>query len=461
MENRVGLLGRNREIAYLEQFYVREESGLVVMYGSSGVGKSSILRQFCQDKDSYYYRGRACSDREQTYLFGAQLREDDMAVSQYPSYDEIMQQLTVRRSKKKVIVIDEFQHLMKNSTQCMESFIRIMHNQWNNQPVLFILCSSSVGWVENNMVPKLGSAAFEISGFLKVKELGFEELFSCFGEYTMQQCMETYALLGGVPGYWQLFDKKQSFLDNVCRLFLTEKAPLLLEAQQQVSRELRETGVYHTLLAAIAAGNHKLNELHRHTGFSRAKISVYLKNLMELELVEKVFSYDTAGKENTQKGIYRISSNLVHFYFCYLYPNLSRLEELTPELFFERYVEPTLTDYVGEHFSKACIQYLEKMNREKKLPFVYTRSGEWVGKTGTIDLVAQDEEGHTLIAGCSYSRRKMSAADYEWLLFCVKQARLKADTVWLFAMQGFDDSLKQLAQEDEKVQLIEWKNLYI
>ena len=28
--------------------------------------------------------------------------------------------------------------------------------------------------------------------------------------------------------------------------------------------------------------------MYAHTGFSRAKISVYLKNLMELELVEKV-----------------------------------------------------------------------------------------------------------------------------------------------------------------------------
>lgn len=461
MENRVGLLGRAREMEYLEQFYQKPASGLIVLYGSRGVGKSSILREFCKGRDCCYYRGRACSDREQTYLWGAQLREEGMTAAEYPSFDEIMELLTARKSVKKIIVIDEFQHLMKNSTQCMESFVRRMHDRWNNQPVLFILCSSSIGWVENSMVPKLGTAAFEISGFLKIKELGFEELFSWFDGYSSRECMETYSVLGGVPGSWRLFDKEQSFRENICRLFLTNGGALQIEAEQQVSRELRETGVYHTLLASIAAGRHKLNELHLHTGFSRAKISVYLKNLMELELVEKVFSYDTAGKENTQKGIYRVSSSLVHFYFRYVYPNLSMVEQMPPELFYEKYVEPTLADYTAGYFARACTQYLEKRNREEKLPFVYTRSGEWVGKAGTIDFVAQDDKGKTLIAGCAYGSEKMPAEDYEWLLFCAKQARLKADAIWLFSMQGFDEKLEQLAEQEEKVQLIEWRNLYI
>lgn len=55
-----------------------------------------------------------------------------------------------------------------------------------------------------------------------------------------------------------------------------------------LSEELRETAVYNTILATIAdEKNGKLNAMYARTGFSRAKISVYLKNLMELELVEK------------------------------------------------------------------------------------------------------------------------------------------------------------------------------
>lgn len=50
--------------------------------------------------------------------------------------------------------------------------------------------------------------------------------------------------------------------------------------------------------------------MYAHTGFSRAKISVYLKNLMELELVEKVLP-----------GTYEICNAFVRFYFCFLFPH--------------------------------------------------------------------------------------------------------------------------------------------
>ena len=58
-----------------------------------------------------------------------------------------------------------------------------------------------------------------------------------------------------------------------------------------ISIELRELSVYNTILAALASGNNKLNDLFLKTGFSRAKISVYMKNLMAFDVVEKVVSF--------------------------------------------------------------------------------------------------------------------------------------------------------------------------
>ena len=105
----------------------------------------------------------------------------------------------------------------------------------------------------------------------------------------MEQSVEVFAVLGGVPGFWKCFDDRLGVKENICRCILNQDAFLYGEGQRIGKEELRETGVYNTILASIAAGNHKLNDLYQHTGFSRAKISVYIKNLMELELVEKVF----------------------------------------------------------------------------------------------------------------------------------------------------------------------------
>ena len=112
-----------------------------------------------------------------------------------------------------------------------------------------------------------------------------------------------------------------SLKDNICNQIISRTGGLRYECERLLSEELRELGVYNSILSALASGHHKLNDIYNHTGFSRAKISVYLKNLMELELIEKVFSYDTDGRENVQKGVYRISNHFVHFYFTYLYAN--------------------------------------------------------------------------------------------------------------------------------------------
>ena len=77
-------------------------------------------------------------------------------------------------------------------------------------------------------------------------------------------------------------------------------------AQQVIASELRELSVYNTILSAIAQGHNKLNDLFLATGYSRAKISVYMKNLSHCDIVETVVSFETGGWDNAKKGIYRI-----------------------------------------------------------------------------------------------------------------------------------------------------------
>lgn len=175
---------------------------------------------------------------------------------------------------------------------------------------------------------------------------------------------------------------------------------------------------------------------------------------MELELVEKVFSYDTDGKVNTQKGIYRISNHLVHFYFTYLYPNLSSLETMTPGEFYQKFIAFDMKNYVAEYFNIVCKQYIEKWNKWGRLPIEVERIGEWVGKQGTIDVIAQNEEGKTIIGICNWDKPIMRYDDYEWLLFCAKKAKLRADYVYLFSIKQFDEKLSLEAKVKHNLKLI-------
>lgn len=445
------ILGRTSELKYLNSYYDREGSRIVVVYGEKNVGKTALLDQFVQDKVYSYYRARSASLREQCYLWGAEIGSDENTIAKYPSFTEIFQALLDKTGEKKVIIIDEFQYIVKAGSTFMKELTAFVNSNAN---IMVILCSSSIGWIENGMITRIGEAAHELSGFLKIRELGFEAIMEYFHGFSMEQCIEVYAVLGGMPGLWAHFDDKLSVRQNICGHVLDKNSFLYSEGQRIVEEELRETSVYNTILSAIAAGKHKLNDLFLHTGFSRAKISVYLKNLMELELVEKVFSYDTEGKANTQKGIYRITNHFVDFYFRFLYPNLSSLEELTAEEFYAKYIAPAFRGYVAEYFKTVCKQHIEKWSKWKRLPIEVDRIGEWVGKFGNIDLIAQDEEGKTLIGICNWDKPMMRYDDYEWLLFCAEKAKIRADYIYLFSVGRFEEKLDLEAKVKRNLKLI-------
>ncbi len=451
------LLGRTAELKYLNNYYEREGSQIIVVYGAKRIGKTALIQTFGEGKPVHFYRARSCCEREQLYQWSAELRQEDIGVLKYPSFENIFTAITDGQQAKTILVIEEFQNLVKWSPDFMQELIGFIHNQWNQTQIMVILCSSAVGWVENSMVKKIGEAAYELSGLLKLKELRFEDLEAYFSRFSKQQCMEVYSLFGGFPGLWKYFDDNLSVPENIICNILKKSGGLHNTALEYVEEELRETAVYNTILAAVAEGKQKLNELYLHTQFSRAKISVYLKNLMELEIIEKVFSVDTDGKANTQKGIYRIRNHFVHFYYQFLYANMSGLETKAPEIFYQEVIAPGLRSYVSGYFKDICAQHLEQLNEHGKLPFVYEKSGEWVGKNGNIDIVAMDEKGRTLVALCNYEKPMMTYEDYEVFLNCMKKAKLSADYIYLYSIDRFDEKLSLEAKVKKNMTLVSFR----
>lgn len=448
------LSGRMPELQYLNQHYDQRGSQILVIYGQKHIGKTTLIKEFLEDKSGYYYLSRPCSEREQVYQWGMQLKADGIIVDDFPKFYDIFTAICESGVSKKVIVIDEFQNIVKADPAFMEKLAEFTQNREEKSGVTFVLCSSLISWIENNMLDKIGGNAYEISGLLKIKELSFIDLVHRFPDFRIEECVEAYSILGGIPGLWNQFDDKLTVQQNICRNILNPNSSLFDEGERMVAEQLRETSVYNTILAAIASGKCKLNDIYLHTGFSRAKISVYLKNLIELELVEKVFSYDTAGRENTQKGLYRIVHPFVDFYFTYMYPNMSALHTLSVGEFYNRYIYPDFKKYVSAYFKKVCRQHLEKLNERGRLPIKFENSGEWVGKDGTIDIIAQNENGKTLIGMCDWEKPMLTYSDYEWVLDCARKARINADYIYLYTASRFDEKLNLEAKVKPNLKLV-------
>lgn len=448
------LAGRETELNALKGYYDRVGSQIMVVYGQKGVGKTTMIEEFLEDKSYLYYEAVSCSTRQQMVYLGRHLKDMGFSLPEYPDFEDVFRLFSTDTVRKQVLVIDEFQHLCKTDTLFFEALLQYLTNEKEKRSIFIILLSSSISWVENTMAAKLGEFSQVITDSFKLKELTYRAFTENFPGFSSADSIGAYAVLGGIPGLWQYFNDEFSLRENIESFILQSNEKLFDYGQQYVAEELRETAVYNTILCALAEGKNKLNELYQHTGFSRAKISVYLKNLIQLELVEKVSSMETEGRENAQKGLYRIRHAYVHFYYRYLFPCQNKLSIMEADEFYEEYIEPTFRQYAEDYFVKACREFLERENLARRLPFEYSRMGQWIGKVGNIDFLLEDEEKNILAGICIWEKDMLTYADYEELLFLQKQAKIHADFVILFSASRFDQALQIEAKKNPCLALL-------
>ena len=114
---------------------------------------------------------------------------------------------------------------------------------------------------------------------------------------------------------------------------------------------------------------------------------------------------------------------------------------------------------MNRYFVQVCGEYLALMSRVHKLPIELTKQGTWIGKQGTIDIVAQDAVRNTIVGCCNWSKPAMTAADIRELLQTLKKARLSPQQIYLFTATEFDAELTAWADQDERLIPIDMKQL--
>lgn len=461
-------LGRKEETAALTGYYESDKSSVLVVYGRSGIGKTSFLMNFAKDKDYFYYYAPQASAKHQLELFKEAVKKqvgfysvDEQAGIDVDAPDAIVSLLNRVGGDKKLIIIDEFQNIYKQNKDynIIDSIFKMAGGGLFAEKVCVVLISSSISWVENSLVAAIGQNALNIAEFIKLKELSFVDTVRMFPTYSVPDSMMIYAITGGVPAYMAKLSDKLSVEDNICQNILREGAPLRYEVEEYIKEELRETSQYNTIIKFIADGSYKLNELHALTGFGRDKISVYLKNLAEREIVEKVFSYESDGHEYTRKGLYRIKSGFTEFWFKYLYGRESLLNIMSEKEYYDEYIKPTLNGFALEAFIKVGTEFIALMDSMGRLPVKIERTGRWWGKNGDIDIIGASRDQKYIIGKCNWLDDTFKFETFEKLMYNVSQAGIGKDYIYLFSRNDFDEELRTFAAENSNVNLISLNDL--
>lgn len=455
------IIGRTTELEYLQKMFDTPNGALVTLYGCPGVGVTSVWREFVKDKKYVYIKCPKAGSRQINYLVSGDLSLRGFEYSsEFPDFNEILNSLFDKyRLEKFVFVFDDFENAFKADSEFIEnlfSFVRI--NKADNR-FLCLLVSHDTRYIENQYVSQIGKHALSINGFLKIRPVSFLDLVMYYDTKDTSKCMDFFSLLGGNIGFYRYFDINKSLKENIMANFLDEGGVMRHIDSDVVLKHLREANVYSTILFCLSKGYNKLNDIYVHTEFSRAKISVYLKNLMSLDIVEKVASFDTPGTENTMKGIYRISNPYINFWYRFVYPHEAYLNLMDKDKFYDTFISDGLLSFIKDGIPSVCREYLFLLNKSGKLPIDIVKSGEWIGKAGTIHFLGKDDKRNVLAAYCALSDSKMDLNEYEWFVYCLKEAKVSPDYIYLFSMDGFDSNLSEKMADRNNVTMIDIHNL--
>ena len=470
-------IGRKQELQFLEDKYNSKGGQLIVLYGRRRVGKTETLREFCKGKRHIFYSCREVSDKLQLRSFSEKLLKENIPAASY--IKEFTEWETALKSvldlpygdEKKLLIIDEFPYMCRGN----ESIPSVLQNLWDelfkDENIMIVLCGSAMSFIEKELLAEKNPLYGRATGIYKMEAMSFYDAVQFFPNYTDRDKIIAYSILGGIPHYLRQFDADLPLEESIKRNILTKGCVLYSEVEFLLRQELRETPLYNSIIEAVALGNTKLNDISvKSLVDDTSKTSVYLKNLIELEIIKREFSVDDGMKEwaNTNRGLYRLTDNFFRFWYAFVFTNYSELESGDIDGVFKYAIKPNLHEFASFAFEDVCREYVRKMQRTGRLPFRYQKMGRWWGRTtvrrkdkpevqeSEIDLLAVSQKADQYLVGeCKFKGRPFSFTEYLDTSAKLSQQKEKAEFFYyLFSESGFDDNLIAEAEKDEHLTLV-------
>jgi AAA+ ATPase superfamily predicted ATPase len=457
-------LGRWEELQYFEAAYKSSGAQLIIVYGRRRVGKTETLKEFAKNKKHIFYTCIECSDQEQLQSFSGRILAQDIPAGRYVSafagWRQALQSLEeLPGSHKKLLIIDEFPYMARNNP----SIPSILQDLWDSglkeKNLMIVLCGSAMSFMEKEILAEKNPLYGRATGILKMEPLNFYDAIQFFPSWPDTDKTGAYAILGGIPHYLKQFDKRKNLGTNIREKILSRGSVLYNEVEFLMRQELRETAIYNTVIAAVALGNTRLNEIHNKTQIDKSKLAVYLKNLADLGVIRRDFSIldGTGTRSNVQRGIYRITDPFFRFWYAFVFPNMSELEAGDAGGVYKYIIAPALEEYVSRPFEGICREYLRRLNREGKLPFHFTRIGSFWDKTREIDIMACGQEKERLILGeCKYRRSAFGLSDMmnAFAKYPAGESGVSSLTWFFFSRSGFTRDVKETAKARDDIKLV-------
>ncbi len=455
---KIKFYNRERELQALEKEYSRDGASFTVIYGRRRVGKTTLIKHFIEGKRAIYFLADKQSEGVQINRFkeitAEALNDDILKNIRIENWDDLFLYIAknVKPEEKFIIVIDEFQYLVKVNKAVPSIFQRIWDEMLLPRSFMLILSGSLIGMMYQHTLSYDSPLYGRRTSQLKLNPLRFRDFSLFFPHQSFRQLIELYAVLSGVPKYIEVFRQSGDIFRDIEDNILAKDSFLYQEPIFILNEELSDTTTYFSIMAVISAGEHKIGNIAKKLQVSTNNLTSFFNKLMELELVEREVPVTEQNPQKSKRGLYFIKDHFFRFWFRYIFPYRSYIE-IENSRFVLRKIKESFNEYVSLSFERVMAQYLMEMETP---PFEIERVGRWWNNAEEIDIVAIGDQD-ILFGECKWRNQPISPN----VLHDLKRKSALIDPAGrrphyaLFSRSGFTPPLLTQANTDPSLHLFD------
>ncbi|MDO8339079.1 MAG: ATP-binding protein [Candidatus Burarchaeum sp.] len=366
---------------------------LTALYGLRRVGKTRLLLEFLKGKGLYFFVNRNKTSADLLREYEGILKAGKILgeLETLDSWDRFVEVITKRETPP--VVFDEFQNF-----QFVEpSVFGILQKNVDLAEQgrgLIILSGSLMGLMKRMFQSSKEPLYGRIKKGRKLEPLGIKPCLELGSELKLRRedLVKLYCIFGGYPKYYVAIEdyslQGKSAEDIIGALLFAKGAPLEDEVNSMLSQEFGgRSGVYYSILEAIAAGNTTMSAI---AGYLNTPVTSITRQMTELRDYFEFIEYEKpySGK----KGAYRIRHPLMQFWFSQIYGRFSDYAARRPE--FMEGLKSGLDTAFGRAFEEPAREFLVS---ELKLTEARRQWGKIAGakkgeNTYEIDLIGKRQK---------------------------------------------------------------------
>lgn len=387
---------REEQIKNLEQNYNSANSTIQFIFGAKNSGKTTLLNEFSKDKEKLYFSNCEMIPS----LFFTQMANTisnffhgiDTVGKPFNSFSELLAFLEEQKIEKKLLIVfDDFQNVLKVDKNSLSDLIKFWKTTLKKKNIQLLVSSSLL--FSDEYEKELNSIS---TSNIYLKFLDFLSIKEFFPNMNKLDQLYVYSLLGTSPANLKYYNPKIEFTENIYNLFLSSNSYLFEYGIKILKSELSDIGTYCSILYAIAKENTKAGDIASFLNVKSTYLSRYLQKLIDMMIIEKVVPIGE-DKKNSKFGRYVIVDNTLKFWFLYIFPNYTALQQNNVKEV-SRVIQDEFIRKTVFISYKKCIK--EFINRKKESIFTYEPSSIgswWDNQNNNIDLIAYNKKYITFI----------------------------------------------------------------